>query len=251
MASSDVATRLTAAHRLAQVQIGTETVQQLQAVWPILDPTNLDGTTDDWMQVALAVIKNNRQASAELAATYMEVFRQLELGAISDWRAVQVLTFDIQQLSTSLRVTGPVRIKQGVAAGEPLPTAVSTAEATSAAAGLRHALNGGRETIFTSGGADRKVLGYARVTSGNPCAFCAMLAGRGPVYFSEETADFQPHDGCACFPEPVYSGDSEWPPGSVDFAQLYDQSTQGTSGRESIRAFRRAYDAATATTTVA
>jgi len=225
------------------VQIGAETVAQMSSVWPVLDPNRLDATTEEWLQVALAVIKGQRQASAELAALYMEVYRQLELGQVSDWKAIQALGYDLASLRTSLRVTGPISIKQAMANDVPLQAAVDRAEATSAAAAMRHSLNGGRETIWGSGNGDPAVIGYARVTSGNPCAFCAMLAGRGPVYQSEETADFQPHDGCACFPEPVFRGDSEWPDFAKGFSDLYTESTAGTSGGDSIRAFRKAYDA--------
>lgn len=49
-----------------------------------------------------------------------------------------------------------------------------------------------RETAKTG-----PVLGYARVLAGEVnCAFCAMLASRGAVYKTEQTAGFEAHDNC-------------------------------------------------------
>lgn len=50
----------------------------------------------------------------------------------------------------------------------------------------RAAKNAGRETITESAEANGRR--WRRVTDGNPCSFCAMLAGRGPVYRSEDSA---------------------------------------------------------------
>lgn len=66
-----------------------------------------------------------------------------------------------------------------------------------------------RATIIRSVHADPASPRYARVPSGpHPCAFCLMLASRGAVYLTEESAgkghDY--HDDCWCEPEPVWSG---------------------------------------------
>lgn len=68
-------------------------------------------------------------------------------------------------------------------------------------------LRAGRETIQQS--APR----WRRVTDGKPCEFCAMLAGRGPVYTSEDAADGgQYHAHCGCTAEPFDGDPSEWVP---------------------------------------
>lgn len=60
------------------------------------------------------------------------------------------------------------------------------------------------------------VLGWARVLAGETnCAFCAMLASRGPVYKSGVTAGFEAHDGCDCSATLVvknqpWEGEAEW-----------------------------------------
>lgn len=50
----------------------------------------------------------------------------------------------------------------------------------------RAAKDAGRETVVESAEANGRR--WRRVTDGNPCSFCAMLAGRGPVYRTEDSA---------------------------------------------------------------
>lgn len=238
MASTQIAANLTEAHRLAQVRISAETTARLRKTWSALDLTRLDATTTQWIDLALEVIRGQRQASAALAAQYVRFFRSIELGFRPDFTPELAVAFDIAAASTSLRIEGPVKIKQLMAAGAPLIDAGEAAFVSSASAASRHALNGGRDTIIDR--TDRRLLGVARATSGRCCAFCAMLASRGPVYHSEESADFKAHNTCYCQPEPVYRADAEWPAGSKQFAELWQSSTKGYSGKQAINAFRRA-----------
>ena len=79
---------------------------------------------------------------------------------------------------------------------------------------MRHTLNAGRRAVEDTARLGRvrnavskkpvtQRIGYARVLTGNEsCAFCEMLASRGPVY-SEDTATRRAdgrryHDGCDC-----------------------------------------------------
>jgi hypothetical protein len=89
----------------------------------------------------------------------------------------------------------------------------------------RHILDGGRDTILGSVERDEQALGWARVTDGDPCYFCLTLAGRGPVYKTEQTADFQAHDHCGCTAEPFYRG-ADWPDAAREFRETYDAAQQ-------------------------
>lgn len=68
------------------------------------------------------------------------------------------------------------------------------------------------ETVLRNVRRDRKKgVRYARVTSGrNTCAFCLMLAGRGAVYWTRESAGGTNrwHNHCTCKVVPCYSGDA-------------------------------------------
>ncbi|MDN5931872.1 MAG: hypothetical protein L0I24_12555 [Pseudonocardia sp.] len=142
----------------------------------------------------------------------------------------------------SLTVTGPVGQKSKAARGKPLQVARDESFVEASGAATRHVLTGGRQSLLTLVEGDMKAIGWIRVTDGDPCAWCALLAGRGPVYRSEQTASFSAHDACACSAEPVYSRDTLWPGRAAEFRRLYREVTAGTSGRDSINAFRRAYE---------
>jgi hypothetical protein len=80
------------------------------------------------------------------------------------------------------------------------------------------------------------IVGWQRVASDNACAFCEMLAARGAVY-SEESADFEAHDGCTCTVEPVWRREAD-PPAIVDLREEIATVTGGLSGRAALAAWR-------------
>lgn len=93
-------------------------------------------------------------------------------------------------------------------------------------------------------------IGWARVlTGGENCAFCAMLACRGPVYTSKQAALFVGvgvdayHDNCDCEAVLVVEG-RDWVGREQydNLEQLWIESTAGASGRESVKAFARSWN---------
>lgn len=242
MAATTEARRLTEAHRLAQTRIGAHLVSQLAAVWPLLDPGDIDGTIERWLSAAIPIVRSGRATSARLAAAYMQTFRALELG-LEPGRFTPAIAeeIDTAAVTTSFVLTGPARIRQASALLRPLQPVLRTALRESASAGMRHALNGGRDTVTRTVSEDAKALGWARAASGKACSFCALLAGRGPV-FSDSTVDFRAHDHCTCTAEPVYRPDAAWPAGSRKYADLYQQAKD--EGGDVRAAFRRLLQAA-------
>jgi hypothetical protein len=99
-------------------------------------------------------------------------------------------------------------------------------------------------------------VAWARVLTGpRSCAFCAMLASRGPVYTSETSALYKGgervdkyHDDCDCEAVLVQNYSTwEGRRAHLLLAKLWEDSTEGFSGRRSMNAFRRAYQAQTGT----
>jgi hypothetical protein len=193
---------LTEAHRLTQNRLGAQTVAQLLAVWNLVDIEDLDASTGVWLQAAVPIVRAQHRQSAQLAAGYLRTFRATQLGTLAG-PIPSIAEFDPRRVATSLTVTGPVALKSAMARGLPLIQADDIARARMAAAGLRQALDGGRETVAATVAADPQAVGYARVTSGKACQFCSMLADRGAVY-SDDSVHFEAHDGCSCSAEPVY-----------------------------------------------
>lgn len=122
-----------------------------------------------------------------------------------------------------------------------------------AAAVVRHAQAGGRQTIFENSARDDKALGWIRVTRENPCAFCAMLASRGISYraftegaFDESNlrftgdGDAKVHDECGCSLKSVYTDNDPLVDKTQVFADMW--SMWGAGGGDSALRFRRGYD---------
>lgn len=241
MASTPEARRLTEVHRQAQLRLGAQTVQQMRAAWRLVDFDDLDGTVPGWLRVAQPLIDRQHRASTTLAANYYTTFRRLEFDPESRFAPSLAGQLDPQAVITSLNVTGPSTVKRATSQGKSSMSAMSLGEARTSSAAMRHALAGGRNTIIRSIQFDRSALGFARATSGSACAFCAMLASRGPVY-SKATVDFETHDGCGCTAEPVYSRNAAWPAGSEDYKTLWDEVASGDP--DPLNAFRRALSGA-------
>lgn len=236
MAATTAGGRLTEAHRLAQARLGARTVNAMRAVWPLLDAQAIDATVERWLTAAVPVIRDHRATSSRLAANYTTTFKAIELGGVTSTPTVLAEAVPVEAVTTSLLVTGPYRLRKALARATPLVQALSTAEAESAAAAMRHALNGGRDTIIQTANADRQALGWARAASGRACAFCALLASRGPVY-SKNTVDFRAHDHCSCSAAPVYREDDAWPAGSRHYDDLYRQAKAADG--DTLTNFRR------------
>lgn len=116
----------------------------------------------------------------------------------------------------------------------------------------RHVVDAGRSAVsdsahngsarFKSGRPAR--VGYARVLSGREsCAFCAMLASRGPVYSKDTVVRRRDgrryHDGCDCIPVLVVDGEP-WE-GQVEAEALYSRWRELTweNGRIAPNQFKK------------
>ena len=238
MAATLAGARLTAEHRSAQLALRAVTLRQVLQVWPAFDPEHAAGSWPPVENALLAIIGQRRADSASLAAGYFEAFRAAE--HIGGTATPVMSAFDAEaaaRAQISLQVTGYVTTERLRALRRPDPARTALVRISGAV--TRHVLDGGRETLLGSVRADRRARGWARATSGDPCAFCAMLASRGPVY-GERTGDFQSHDHCACGLEPVYRRDQEWPAGSREYQRLWGDATIGLSGADARKAFRAA-----------
>lgn len=143
----------------------------------------------------------------------------------------------------SLNITGPIGQKSKIGRGRTPRQARDISFVESSGVASRHVLTGGRQSLLTLLQDDPQVQRWIRVTDGDPCAFCAMLAGRGPVFLTEQSAGFSAHDHCACTAEPVYSMDAPWPGRAQEFHKLWNEHIRNRySGAEARRQWRRLYE---------
>jgi hypothetical protein len=236
---------LTAAFRAQQQTLVRGVQARTVELWPLLDLRRLDATQDPWIRAVSDLVAAGRTLSAQQAEPYLALYRAAE-GATGPAPGVAQQPAPLDAIATSIRVTGPVAVKAGIAQGLQLGAAGDNALVQVLGAVARHTLDGGRGQLVASAAADRQALGWARVTSSQPCAFCAMLASRGPVYRSKATADFQPHDHCSCTPEVIYHREAAWSDQALRYRALYQRAVRegdrgGPNGK--YNAFRAALSA--------
>lgn len=249
MASSPESVAVLDQHRQLQARLAAGTMRTAILAWPTLIRERDEAR---WLALMLSVIRRDRGASAALARNYFTAYRVLE-------RVPG--TFDPElpadppddQLITSMIVTGPRALQAATdrAGGALAPTDARKIMESNARAAQRHVLNGARGVVDDILQRDPATSGYMRLTDGDPCYFCAMLASRGPVYKDDSFDDSDPrfsgagdqkvHDGCGCSLVPIYgSGQvalTQW----KKYERLWQASTKGTSGAAAVKAFRSAY----------
>lgn len=238
MAGSAHAARLTEAHRRAQLGLGAAVVRLMLAAWAALRPEDLEGSFEDWLRVVRPIVERQRDASSTLAASYLTAYRSLEVGLDPKFVPTLADELEFRRLTTSMLVTGPASVRAALGRGIRIEDAMHTAQTRSARAGMRLALDGGRQTISNTVAADPRAHGWARATSGKACAFCAMLASRGPVY-GADTAHFHAHDGCSCSAEPVYDRGAAWPAGAKKYREAWDAAKAQADGADVLDVFRQ------------
>ncbi len=249
MAATKTGRALTEQHRQAQLRIRAKALQDYTRLWPVWE-----GDEDSFIKLVLAsivLVKGYRLISSQTAGNYFQSFRIAE-GAKGEALTKLADPVDEGKVRAALFATGQNAVKQSLEAGRPPEHAQQVALTRTSGAVSTQVLNGGRETLLGSVQDDKSALGWSRVTDSDPCAFCALLASRGPVYKSEQTADFQAHGECACNAEPVYSRDAHWPGRAREFHDLYNEATleaheegelrRGTTN-DLLNAFRRKYEA--------
>ena len=244
MARTPEGAALTEAHREAQLRVRAQALRQYMLVWPLWHG---DGASfDRLLEVTAVLVLANRALSASLAAGYYQAFRAIERAPGAATPRLAPTPTD-EALRGTLHLTGWEARQKALAAGQSPQQAMKTALVRTSGTVTRFVLDGGRDTLVQSSGEDKKAGGgWARVTAGEPCAFCALLSARGPVY-SADTADFEAHDHCACVPEPHYPG-ADWPGRGWEFKQMYDRAIReakasgdlkrGTAN-DALNAFRR------------
>lgn len=220
---------LTEAHRLAQLAIAAQADLVARALWSRLDIDNLDRSTPAWLGANVAAARRFFTESTSLASEYMAQYREAELGT-SSGPTVRP-QFNTAEQRRTLQLAGPVRVKLLVKRGSSGDSAGAKALTKYSGIMRRQTLSGGRMLVDESTSADQRAIGWRRVTNGNPCAFCAMLASRGPVYGSKARAEqiggngLRYHGHCGCTAETVYG---EWIPTEAEqrYIDEYEKAAQ-------------------------
>lgn len=230
MAATSRGAVLTDQHRRDQVRMAITADSQARRAWDgTLDLNDLKGSQPVWKNTIMRLIETWWRVSARTAANYIPRFREAEIG---EGIEVAVPEFDRSRVAREVDWTGAVNVLWHISRGE--TAAAAYVAARSLFLGIFHeaVLDGGRMTVREMAKRDTRAIGWRRVSDGDPCAFCAMLVTRGPVYTSEQHAlsrqsdmlKYHPHCGCTC--EIVYG---DWAPTDLEKKWIDDYYTAAES----------------------
>lgn len=257
MATATEIRALTEAYRLEQTRRAA-VIAALVALYynrrvNVQDPSSVRR----WLDLMIPKILAEHDYLALRAAEFGNALRILEIGSTSTHKFEPTVGAVREQVERSLSFVGPGRHlnKINEISELDLPKVSKLAliqdareDATKAITGsvMRHAQNGGRQTLYDNILEDPVALGYIRVTRTNPCYFCAMLASRGIVFgvdsFDESdprftgTGNAKVHDSCFCSLKPVYVTDDPLLVDVANFEALWLQSDGTALG------FRQMYE---------
>ena len=208
----------------------------------VLDPDNLDASSAAWASQSAAALRGVSAGVDREAARYLGAWGRGQGRSMGFARPALVDS----SLDRQLMLSGPIRIKTLVGNGTDRSAAVADARRRVGATAMKAVRDRDRLDVIYS--CRKQRVRCRRVTVGKTCAFCCMLAARGPVY-TKDTAAFQAHVYCDCTYEPVDVPFGKWKAKEasdhdLELVDLYDeavasQKAAGTSGLSDLLARMR------------
>jgi hypothetical protein len=272
-------------HAQDQEEVAAQLALGLLPMWYMLNPDDLEGTTLAWLIAVMPLIQKAFEQSQHLTGVFINDYRAAALATadplnielpdverpldvpVSHWDTldfdgplIPFEPFDHDEVSRNMVVNGPSRVMAGMDQ-KTLEEAMTTGLHTSSGAAIRQAVNGSRSVTRTVADKDPRILGYARVTDGNPCYYCAILASRGAVYkddsFVASDAQFdgpdmsdlgdnwsdvaKVHDNCRCTLRPVYAKAHFRDRDSWFYYEQWKEFSKGKSNAKAIREYRKRF----------
>lgn len=263
-AQAQASARLTSAYKTQQNRDAAK-IAALIAVYyrtrvDVEDPKAVEA----WLDLMIPRLIRSSDTGARDASAFFRALRAIEvpgapkftpspsLGAIDEGVRKSLLAvgpFDYMNKAADIRRLDVSPVQQQALLRE----AKDVTSTKVAAAVVRHAQAGSRQTIHDNSAEDKVALGWVRVTRAKPCAFCAMLASRGITYraFKEHSFEMSDsrftgegnakvHDECGCALKPVYSKSDPVLKQNQGFADMW--SMWGAGGGDAAARFRRGYE---------
>lgn len=208
---------------------------ELEAFFYGLDLTKPELARDALLEFMPMLAQEYGDVAATAAAEWYESQRAAQIGGT--YRAVLADTVPVAQTQGSVRY----------AAGHLFGDDPAQTLALLSGAMQRFVLYGSRDTIARNVGRDPARPRFARVPIGaKTCAWCTMLASRGFVYLSRETAGIARdhyHDDCDCQVVADFNKDAAhiegYDPDSMYDMYLAARQAAGTGDQKSIAAEMR------------
>jgi hypothetical protein len=223
--------------KVAQDALSAQAILEFATIWKLLDPKNLIGTTQGWLQQTIDSILRWRAKSATRAILDYNSVRRIMLGPEPDFQVHGSPRMDLPALRKDLLVTGPGIMLQQQNLGKSPVESAKTAQVTAAGTVNLSVLKAGRDTTYRAVSQDRKALGATRIARPTACGFCQMLQANT---YSPANAGFSAHSLCRCIAGPVFQIGQPVPKAQRDAQLLWAENTKGLYGKEALSAFRAA-----------
>lgn len=170
-----------------------------------IDPADIGGAHQYAVKKAADAIQAGTRQGRALTAQYLSRYARAEDIDLSPLPAVRPI--GRQDAVRTAFYSGPVRAKTLIRRGISGEQAVAEMRDWAAQWGRTRVESTARDYVIQSARHTR--LKCRRVTVGKTCAFCSMLAARGPVY-TEDTVTFRAHRCCDCTWEICKETPAEW-----------------------------------------
>lgn len=228
------------AHMAQQVREAGTVQLALARLWEQhLDPRDVQGSFLRFRRDALVYIGAGRTISDRTALRYVNSIAELADVGVP---AVSAATIDNRHIEASLTAASAKSLRRADSLqrrGLDPSVALHVALGNVLGASKRHVLNAGRERLMRSSTGEG-FGGWARVSDGAPCSFCAMLVSRGPVYSSR--GSFGAHDRCGCSARLVPHNDPTggWSEQALRLRDLWERTSDDpTAWRATIELARK------------
>lgn len=241
-------------HRAAQIGLYAKLIAEVNEALRDLDLNDLGHTYDGFIRLITAIIRRYSKASSSLAVRFYRDMRR-EAGHTTEFTVRPSQVPGAQEIEQAIRYEVRDYFGRTPEDPPPPPRKIELVEKNIEGQAQKLVADTGRKTILENVKRDKAAVGWARVTDGDPCSFCAMLASRGAVYSSEESAStvlnemssrygesYHPH--CDCTVVPIFKGqDFTMSEDAKKWRDLWDRVTAGKSGKDARREFRKALEA--------
>lgn len=225
-----------------QSYLATVAIRDILAVWSQVNLRDIRSSWPPLRRALRALIRDQHATSASQGLAYYQQARKAA-GVPGKAPAIVVPPPAEPLIQATLDSRGPYGLLGRIKQGQQVPQAAETTGVILSGAAQRLISNGARQAVLQSVDADAKAVAWARVTSSNPCAWCAMLASRGASYRSEASASFEAHSHCQCTVMAVFSAQDAKALKDNPLAQQWREATKGYGGKDALNAWRRHWDA--------
>lgn len=226
---------LTASYQQGLAALSRHVGRQAYAAASVLDPDDIDGSAGRFVSATHEVLRRGQASGDVLSRGYVRQYAQRE-GLDLPNGVVGPVSSTADDLR-SLVISGPIKAKSLIGRGVPREEAVARAR-RSAAEEVQY-LTKSRSGKWVLRTAQGNHLRARRVTVGKTCAFCCMLAARGPVY-TTDTVTFRAHPHCDCTFELSNETPKQWLAGSASdderaFNEVYERAyAEAHEGRSRV-----------------